>query len=89
MKYVIRWNTRRNGATYLKSTEAYAPGQQVGQAFTTNPDEALVFDGSSQALAAIQQRALNIDDVNSKLELVEATVRQPVPATRVQVGRAI
>jgi hypothetical protein len=69
--YAFRWNTRRNGAVYLRSLEDYAQGQQVGEAFTTDLDDAILFDSVTDAVAGIQERALNIDDVNSKLELVE------------------
>lgn len=81
MKYVIRWNTRNRGPVYLASTDSYARG--TGQGFTTSPDEALQFANGGEALTAVQNRALAIDDVNSKLELVTIT------GGRVQVGAAV
>lgn len=69
MKFAIRWNKRSVGPVYLQHTDSYERG--TGQGFTPDINDALIFDGATEALAAVQERALNIDDVNSKLELVE------------------
>lgn len=78
--YAIRWNTRRNGPVFLASLDQYGRGEQIGQAFVTDINDALTFDSVKDALAAVQERALNIDDVNSKLEIVHVT------GGRLQVG---
>jgi hypothetical protein len=81
MPYAFRWNQSR-GPHYLASLDAYGRGEQRTVAFTTDPSAALTFGSVTEAVAAIQQRALNIGDTNCKLELVAVE-------TQVRVGDAL